>query len=84
MPFEPMPWQVDFIRQLYGTLNPDGLRQYRQGPVIPAKKERQNSPGSSIGLVPLLADGKPGAEVYLAAGSDQAVCVLIGCGLREK
>ena len=38
LPFQLMPWQEDFIRTLYGTLKPDGTRQYRQALLyLPAK-----------------------------------------------
>jgi phage terminase large subunit-like protein len=72
-PFEPMPWQVNFIQQLYGTLTADDLRQYRQALLYLPRKNGKSFLASSLALYHLVADGKPGAEVYLAAGSrDQA------------
>lgn len=29
-PFELRPWQADIVRRLFGTVRPDGLRQYRK------------------------------------------------------
>lgn len=72
-PFRPMQWQQDFIRQLYGTLNEDGTRQYRQALLYLPRKNGKTFLAASLSLYHLVADGKPGAEVYLAAGSrDQA------------
>ena len=80
LPFEPMPWQVDFIRELYGTLNPDGTRQYRQALLYLPRKNGKSFMASSLALYHLIADGKEGAEVYLAAGSrEQASVVFNQC-----
>ena len=72
-PFEPMPFQVDFIQKLYGTLREDGQRQYRQALLYLPRKNGKSFLASSLALYHLVADGKPGGEVYMAAGSrDQA------------
>ena len=72
-PFEPMPFQVDFIQKLYGTLRPDGQRQYRQALLYLPRKQGKTFLAAGLGLYHLVADGKPGGEVYMAAGSrDQA------------
>jgi phage terminase large subunit-like protein len=73
LPFELMPWQQDFIQQLYGTLTADGLRQYRQALLYLPRKNGKTALAAALALYHLVADGKPGSEVYLAAGSrDQA------------
>jgi phage terminase large subunit-like protein len=80
LPFEPMPWQVDFIRELYGTLNPDGTRQYRQALLYLPRKNGKSFMAAALALYHLIADGKEGAEVYLAAGSrEQASVVFNQC-----
>jgi len=72
-PFELMPFQVDFIQKLYGTLRPDGQRQYRQALLYVPRKNGKTALAAGLGLYHLVADGKPGGEVYMAAGSrDQA------------
>ncbi len=72
-PFVLMDWQQDFIRQLYGTLTDDGLRQYRQALLYLPRKNGKTSLAASLALFHLCADNKPGAEVYLCAASrDQA------------
>lgn len=68
-----MPWQQDFIETLYETLTPAGLRQYRQALLFVPRKNGKTSLAAALALYHLVADGKPGSEVYLAAGSrDQA------------
>lgn len=72
-PFVLMDWQENFIRQLYGTVGDDGLRQYRQALLYLPRKNGKTALAAALALYHLCADGKPGAEVYLAAGSrDQA------------
>ena len=75
LPFQLMPWQEDFIRTLYGTLKPDGTRQYRQALLYLPRKNGKSSTAAALALYHLLADGKPGAEVYLAAGSREQASI---------
>lgn len=72
-PFELLPFQIDFINQLYGTLRKDGQRQYRQALLYLPRKNGKTALAAGLALYHLAADGKPGGEVYMAAGSrDQA------------
>jgi len=80
LPFEPMEWQKDFIRELYGTLDREGLRQYRQALLYLPRKNGKSFMAAALALYHLIADGKQGAEVYLAAGSrEQASIVFNQC-----
>jgi len=73
-PFILLPWEWDgIIKPLFGTLNEDGLRQYRTCYVEVAKKNGKSEMCAAIGLYMLTNDGEAGAEVYLAASDrDQA------------
>ena len=75
-PFEPTEWQIDFIRKLYGTVDDNNQRQYKQGFLFIPRKNGKTTLAAALALYHLIADGKKGGEVYLAAGSrDQAhVC----------
>jgi phage terminase large subunit-like protein len=67
--FELMPWQRDeIIRPLFGTLNPDGRRQYRTCYVEVPRKNGKTEVGAAVALFLLFADNEPGAQVYSAAG----------------
>lgn len=67
-PFILEPWQKDeIIRPLYGTLNADGLRQYRTCYVELPRKNGKSNLAACLALYYLLHDGEYGAEVISAA-----------------
>jgi phage terminase large subunit-like protein len=75
-PFTLLPWQERIIRDLFGTLRPDGRRQYRTAYIEIPRKAGKSTLAAAIGLY-LLFEGEPGAEVYSAAADrDQASIVF--------
>lgn len=75
-PFDLLPWQEKIIRDLFGTLRPDGRRQYRTAYIEIPRKAGKSTLASGIALL-LLFEGEPGAEVYSAAADrDQAAIVF--------
>jgi phage terminase large subunit-like protein len=60
-------WQEKFIRTLFGTLNPDGTRQYRTVYFSVGRKNGKSELGAAVGLYLLVADSEPGAQIYSAA-----------------
>lgn len=79
-PFELMPWQRnDIIRPLFGTLLPDGRRQYRTALLELPRKNGKSALAAAVALYMLLMDDEPGAHVYsCAADRDQARVVFSG------
>lgn len=80
------PWQrADIVEPLFGTLRPDGLRQFRTGLVGIPRKAGKSTLGAAIALRLLFKDGEPGAEVYsCAADREQARIVFeIARGMVE-
>lgn len=76
-PFELFPWQHDLISKLFGTMRPDGSRQYRYVYVEIPKKQGKSELAAGIALKLLFADGEAGAEIYSAASDrDQASIVF--------
>ncbi|MBO8158839.1 terminase TerL endonuclease subunit [Thermosyntropha sp.] len=74
--FELLPWQEKIIRDIFGTLRPDGTRQYRTVYIEVPRKAGKSTLASGIALY-LLFEGEPGAEVYSAAADrDQASIVF--------
>ena len=71
-------WQrEDIIEPLFGTLNPDGTRQYRTAYIEIPRKNGKSQLCAAIALKLLLADGEQGAEIYIvAADRDQASIVF--------
>ncbi len=75
-PFELLPWQERIIRTLFGTLRPDGKRQYRTAFIATPRKSGKSTLAAGIALY-LLFEGEPGGEVYSAAADrDQAAIVF--------
>ncbi|NPV80178.1 MAG: terminase large subunit [Firmicutes bacterium] len=72
-PFDLRPWQEKVIRDVFGTLRPDGTRRYRTTYIEIPRKNGKTSLAAAIALYMLVADGEKGAEIYSAAcDRDQA------------
>lgn len=72
-PFNLRPWQEEIVRDLFGTLREDGLRQYRTAWLELPRKNGKTHLAAAIALQLLVGDHEPGAEVILAAvDRDQA------------
>jgi len=67
--FHLQPWQVWIIFSLFGTLDPDGLRQFRQAYICVPRKNGKSPLAAGIGLYMLCADNEAGAEVYCGANT---------------
>jgi phage terminase large subunit-like protein len=75
-PFTLLPWQKKIIREVFGTLKPDGTRLYKTVYIEIPKKNGKSELGAGFALYLLIADNEPGAEVYSAASDrDQAAIV---------
>jgi phage terminase large subunit-like protein len=76
-PFILLPWQWDdIIKPLFGTVNDDGYRQYRNCYVEIPKKNGKSELCAAVGLYMLTNDGEEGAEVYLAAADIQQAGIV--------
>ncbi len=70
-------WQEAFLRKLYGTVDDNGKRQYRQALLFVPRKSGKTTLAAALGLYHTFAAGEKGGEVYTAAGSrDQAALVF--------
>lgn len=77
-PFKLQAWQKDdIISPLFGSMGPDGSRQYRTAYIEVPRKNGKSSLAAGIALYLLFADGEAGAEIYSAAADrDQAAIVF--------
>lgn len=76
-PFLLEDWQRDFIHRLFGTMNANGLRQYRTSYVQIPRKNGKSNLSAAIALAALFVDKEQGAEIYCCASSrDQARIVF--------
>jgi phage terminase large subunit-like protein len=75
-PFILKEFQKKIIRDLFGTLNADGTRQYRKVYIEMPRKNGKSELAAAIALY-LLFDGDGGDEIYSCAGDrDQAAIVF--------
>ena len=71
--FNFIPWQEKILRILYGFVNYEGKRQYRNVFIFVPKKNGKTELSSGIALYHLIADNEPAPEVYsIASNVDQA------------
>mgnify|MGYP001608982334 CR=1 FL=1 len=76
-PFILMDWQEGALRRFYGTLKPDGTRQYRNVLWTTARKNGKTEIAGGGFILPLLyLDDEPGAQIYGAA-NDQGQANLL-------
>ena len=74
--FTILPWQEKIVRDLYGTVDEKGKRQYRTAYIEIAKKNGKSELAAAVALKHLCADGEHGGEVYCCAvDRDQASIV---------
>jgi len=75
--FELFNWQDRLIDDLFGTLDKNGFRVFRECFVFIGKKNGKSELGAAIALYMLAGDGEFGAEIYSAASDrDQARIVF--------
>jgi phage terminase large subunit-like protein len=60
-------YQRELLARLYGTLRPDGIRQYRWLYFSVARKNAKSTLAAALALYHLFADGESAPRVYLAA-----------------
>ncbi|MEN6370924.1 MAG: terminase TerL endonuclease subunit [Armatimonadota bacterium] len=83
VPFNLQPWQEnEIIRPLFGTVNPDGTRQYRTSYIQEARKNGKSEIASGIALYMLFADGEMGAEIYSAAADREQASIVFNTGIQ--
>jgi phage terminase large subunit-like protein len=68
-PFVPTAWQEQWLREVFGALRPDGMRQYRTAYLEIPKKNGKTTLIAGVLAKMLYDDGEFGAEVYSAAAT---------------
>lgn len=75
-PFVLLPWQDEFIDKFFGTVDRNGLRQYRTAYISMAKKNGKSEFAAGLALYGLIGDGELSAEVYSAAVDQQQAEII--------
>lgn len=71
-----LPWQEQMIRDLFGIVQADGMRQFRMAYIEIPKKNGKSELAAAIALYLLFGDGEPSAEVYGAAADRQQASIV--------
>ncbi len=76
-PFELIDWQEQIIRDIFGTIKPNGYRQFNTAYVEIPKKMGKSELAAAVALLLTCGDGEERAEVYgCAADRNQASIVF--------
>ena len=76
-PFTLIPWQEKIVRDLFGTIKPNGYRQFNMAYVEIPKKQGKSELAAAIALLLTCGDHEERAEVYsCAADRNQASIVF--------
>jgi len=75
-PFKLLPWQERIIRDVYGSINDKGFRQYKFVYVEIPKKQGKTELAAGAAIFHLFADGERNGEVYGCA-SDRSQASLV-------
>ena len=71
-----LPWQEQIIRDIFGIVKEDGMRQFHTTYVEIGKKNGKSELAAAVALYLLYADGEPSAEVYGAAADRQQASIV--------
>lgn len=77
-PFILDAWQLQLAEKLLGTLNQDGLRQYRKNPLHIARRNGRSTFASALALYFLCEESfrDPGGEVYILSTDEKQARII--------
>ena len=71
-----LPWQTRIIKDVFGIVKEDGMRQFRTVYIEIPKKMGKSELAAAITLYLLFADNEPAAEVFSAAADRQQAGIV--------
>nr|DAE41631.1 MAG TPA: Terminase large subunit [Caudoviricetes sp.] len=74
--FELIDWQEQIIRDLFGTLKPNGYRQFNTAYIEIGKKNGKSELAAAVALLLTCGDGEERAEVYGCAADRQQATIV--------
>ena len=75
-PFELIDWQEQIIRDIFGTLKPNGYRQFNTAYIEIPKKMGKSELTAAVALLLTCGDGEERAEVYGCAADRQQASIV--------
>ena len=84
--FELIDWQEQIIRDVFGTIKPNGYRQFNTAYIEIPKKQGKSELAAAVALYLLAGDGEWGAEVYGCAADRQQASIVfdVACQMVEQ
>lgn len=70
-PIKLEPWQVWIICAIFGLVDAQGFRKHTEVLALVPRKNGKSTLAAGIALYMLVADGEPGAQVYIGANSEK-------------
>lgn len=83
-PFQLQPWQAFVLWALFGWKRADGTRRFRVAYIEVPRKNGKSELFAGIGLLMLVADGEPGAEIYSAATKRDQAKIVWGAAVAMR
>jgi phage terminase large subunit-like protein len=74
--FDLQPWQAFIVGSLFGWKGSDGYRRFRTAYIEAGKGSGKSPLAAGIGLLGLIFDGEPSAEVYSAAVTREQASIV--------
>ena len=75
-PFELIDWQEQIIRDVFGTMKPNGYRQFNTAYIEIPKKQGKSELAAAVALLLCCGDGEERAEVYGCAADRQQASIV--------
>jgi len=75
-PFELIDWQEQIIRDIFGTIKPNGYRQFNTAYIEIPKKQGKSELAAAVALLLTCGDGEERAEVYGCAADRQQASIV--------
>ena len=75
-PFELLEWQEQIIRDIFGTLKPNGFRQFNTAYIEVPKKNGKSELAAAVALLLCCGDFEERAEVYSCAADRQQASIV--------
>ena len=75
-PFELIDWQEQIIRDVFGTIKPNGYRQFNTAYIEIPKKQGKSELAAAVALLLTCGDGEERAEVYGCASDRQQAAIV--------
>ena len=82
-PFDLLPWEQFVVGSLYGW-RLGSIRRFRTAFVATARKNGKSSLAAGIGMLALVYEGEPGAEIYSAATTRDQAKIIFSEAVRMR